>query len=282
MLPAATLFAQTTSSSLPVISVFQFNGAATYAPRITSAVNAGLSSSKRVRLVDRTTFDRTMKELQLSATASFRDNTVIVRAGQQTGAQYVLEGNLTSVNFDNQRIGQVNQHTCNIEAQLKLTDIETGVSDFATLKGNSMIADNSRSANETLLRSSLNDLEAEVRTFARKRFPAIMDFLEVTEQNDKKGIVSFRVEGEGLTAKQTGSGGGIADFFGTNTKISIICPREVTRTDGTKRWVREEVARAKITTVEDGGTAICSVTDNGKKLQELIAQKARLVIKTIN
>ena len=84
-----------------------------------------------------------------------------------------------------------------------------------------------------------------------------------------------------LTASRASSG--ILDPSGWGkTLISIINLREVTRADGTIKKVQEEIAIAKIKEVEDGGTAICTVKDGGKRLQELVNQKAQLILKTTN
>lgn len=260
-------------SSLPVVSVLPFGGRGNF-DQAKSAITTGLTRSRRIRIVDRQTLDNVLKEQRITTTELFKDNTTIIRTGQLTGAQYVLEGTVTAVNYGNERIGDKYYNTCSVAVELRLTDIESGLSETKLIRGG--VRSEGRVEESNALATLVNDAEM----FARERFPASMQILEVLEANDKKGIISFRVEGEGLTAKRP-MGAGYFDFGG-RTQIRITSSRELTRPDGSKRTINEEVALAKIKTVEDGGTAICTVSDGGKKLQELWDKKAPLTLKTTN
>ncbi|MGM9506770.1 CsgG/HfaB family protein [Larkinella sp. GY13] len=268
-------------SSQPVVSVFPFKG--NYSDRVTSAVFSGLTSSRRVKTVDSSTLDEIVQQQKKSLDDKY-DQTNAIQAGQLAGAQFMINGEVTAVNFSNQRIGNVTYNNCNVEAKVQVTDLETGVSEFETLQSSS--SSSSNSDRDYLVNIAMSSLMSKAESFARRKFPASMQILEVLEKSEKKGIISFRVEGEGLTSKASASDGDELPFPfplpGMRTRIIITNQREVARPDGTKRIVNEEVAFAKIKKVEDGGTALCTVTEGGKRLQELWDKQARLMLKTTN
>ncbi|GAA4409203.1 hypothetical protein GCM10023187_32150 [Nibrella viscosa] len=268
-------------SSQPIVSVFPFRGH--YSERVTSSVFAGLTGSKRVKMVDPTILHEILQQQKVVLNENVNQETTI-QIGKLAGAQFMISGEVTALNFSNQQLGNTVYHNCNVEAKLQLTDIESGTSEFVALQGSSSSSTGDR---ENLVNIAMNSLTNKAENFARRKFPAVMQILEILEQNDKKGIVLFRVEGEGLTAKTSGG----SDFlplplplpdFNGRTRIIITNQRVVVRPDGSKRIVQEEVAFAKIKKVEDGGTALCTITEGGKKLQELWDRQARLMLKTTN
>ncbi|TAE21402.1 MAG: hypothetical protein EAZ91_25340 [Cytophagales bacterium] len=268
-----TFFESVAQSSLPVVSVIPFSGRGS-TEQAKASISAGLTQSRRIRLVDRQTLEKVLDEQRTTTSDVFKDNSTIIKTGQLTGAQYVLEGTVTDVNFGNAKVGDKYYNTCKVAVELKLTDIETGLSESTVLRGGV------QSEGQVDEGSAFATLRNDAEMFARRRFPASMQILEILEMSEKKGIVSFRVEGEGLTSKRP-QGDAVWDFGG-KTQIRITSSREVERPDGSKRTINEEVAMAKIKTVEDGGTAICTVSDGGKKLQELWEKKAPLSLKTTN
>lgn len=268
-----TFFEGLAQSSLPVVSVIPFSGRGS-TEQAKASISAGLTDSRRIRLVDRQTLEKVLEEQRTTTTDVFKDNSTIIKTGQLTGAQYVLEGTVTDVSFGTTKVGDKYYNTCRVAVELKLTDIETGLSESTVIRGGVQSEGNVDEG------SAFATLRNDTEMFARRRFPASMQILEILETSEKKGIVSFRVEGEGLTSKRPQ--GDVLWDFGGKTQIRITSSREVARPDGSKRTVNEEVAMAKIKTVEDGGTAICTVSEGGKKLQELWDKKAPLTLKTTN
>ncbi|RRB07213.1 hypothetical protein [Larkinella rosea] len=258
-------------SSQPLLSVSRFEGER--GDQVATAVFSGFTNSKRVKMTD----PETIAEIGRKGL-----ETTIVKT-----PAYLITGRVNAVNFGNHSSTTTNgkstyYHDCEVVIELKLTNVVTNETQTRMLSSSRSSTSNH---NDAFL-GAMQGLSSRANSYARERFPATLSILQILEESDRKGIVSFRAEGEGLSVVSS-STDVIIMSIKNKTRISIKHRYEVTRPDGTTRWIEEDAAEAKITKLEgsdetESKTAICSVTKGGEKLRDLWNKKATLVLVTTN
>ena len=162
-----------TIDTRPVVGVAQFSCEvdATYSGLVTEKVVEMLTKTKRFRVVDRTSHDKIKAELELQKSKAFMDSKNLVEQDVAVAAEKMITGHISKLpiyRIKNAQ-GSTRGYKAAIHFQLKVVDVETGLSSEATsFQGKTS---EEMLSPESALTASMNSLSEELFEYFRLNFP---------------------------------------------------------------------------------------------------------------
>lgn len=171
------------SDTRPVVGVAEFSceGNSKYAGLVTEKVVEMLTNTRRFQVVDRTSYDRVRDELELQKSEAFIDSENTSAQGVAIAAEKLITGHIAKIpvyamkNPD----GTVKGYRASVAFQMKVVDVETGLSTEATsFQGQTS---EMMLSPESAVTQSMTSLQEELEEYFRKNFPLQGKILKILE-----------------------------------------------------------------------------------------------------
>ncbi len=142
-----------------------------YAGLVTEKVVEVLTNSKRFRVVDRTSIDKVHEELELQKSEAFIDSENTAEQGVAVAAQSLVTGHITKIPVYAMKnaLGAVQGYKASVAFQMKIVDVETGLSTEATsFQGK---ASDLMMSPESAVTEAMKSLQSDLEEYFRINFP---------------------------------------------------------------------------------------------------------------
>ncbi|WP_304721492.1 CsgG/HfaB family protein [uncultured Alistipes sp.] len=198
-----SLWGYAQSDTRPVVGVAQFtcDGSYKYAGLVTEKVVEMLTNTHRFQVVDRTSYDKVHAELELQKSEAFIDSKNIANQGVAVAAEKMITGHIAKIpvyamkNPD----GSVKGYKASVAFQMKVVDVETGLSTEATsFQGQTSEI---MMSPESAVTQSMFSLQKELEEYFRKNFPLSAEIIK---------ILDYKKEVAGTLLLNVGKSHGIA------------------------------------------------------------------------
>ncbi len=157
-----------------------------YTGLVTEKVVEMLTNSKRFRVVDRTSRDKIMQELELQKSETFMDCKNLVEQDVAVAAEKMITGEIVKIPVYRIRNGDgsVRGYKASVAFQMKIVDVETGLSTEATsFEGK---ASKECLSPESAVVMAMMSIQNEIAEYFRINFPINADIVKIIQQ--KNGI----------------------------------------------------------------------------------------------
>lgn len=179
-------YAQPVDDDRQVVGVAEFTCKenSPYTRLVTEKVVEMLTNSKRFRVVDRTSRDKIVQELELQKSEAFIDSKNLVEQDVAVAAEKMITGEIVKIpvyrikNGD----GSVRGYKASVAFQMKVVDVATGLSTDATdFMGK---ASKECLSPESAVTMAMNSLEEDMAEYLRINFPVTAKLVKITEEHD--------------------------------------------------------------------------------------------------
>lgn len=184
-------YAQSDVDDRQVVGVAEFTckTESPYTALVTEKVVEMLTNSKRFRVVDRTSRDKIIQELELQKSEAFIDSKNLVEQDVAVAAEKMITGEIVKIpvyrikNGD----GSVRGYKASVAFQMKVVDVATGLSTEATsFEGKASDECLSPESAVTMAMMSLQDKMAE---YFRVNFPVTAKMIKILQEKDGVALV---------------------------------------------------------------------------------------------
>jgi hypothetical protein len=186
-------YAQT--DTRPVVGVAQFTSEVNskYNGAVTEKVVEILTQTKRFQVVDRTSMDKVYQELELQKSEAFIDSKNTAEQGVAVAAQSMITGHIVKlpVYREKNSNGSTRGYKASVYFQLKVVDVETGLSTEATSFEGKVSKE--MLSPESAVAEATASLENELRDYFLKNFPVkakISKIIESKKDAAKKVLIN--------------------------------------------------------------------------------------------
>ena len=171
------------SDTRPVVGVAQFtcDGSSKYAGLVTEKVVEMLTNTHRFQVVDRTSYDKVHAELELQKSEAFIDSENAAAQGVAVAAEKIITGHIAKIPVYAMKNpnGSVKGYKASVAFQMKVVDVETGISTEATsFQGQTS---EMMMSPESAVTQSMFSLQGELEEYFRKNFPLQGKILKILE-----------------------------------------------------------------------------------------------------
>lgn len=182
-------YAQPVDDDRQVVGVAEFSCKenSPYTGLVTEKVVEMLTNSKRFRVVDRTSRDKIVQELELQKSEAFIDSENLVEQDVAIAAEKMITGEIVKIpvyrikNGD----GSVRGYKASVAFQMKVVDVATGLSTEATsFEGK---ASDECLSPESAVTMAMMSLEDEISEYFRINFPVTAKLMRILKE--KNGTV---------------------------------------------------------------------------------------------
>ena len=185
-----SLHAQVDNRTVVGVASFTCEGNNRYAALVTENVVEMLTNSHRFRVVDRTSMDKVQAELELQKTEAFIDSDNTAAQGAAVAAEKLVTGHITKIPVYaiKNTNGTINGYQASVAFQMKIVDVETGVSTEATSfegKTSSLMI-----SPESAVNNAMASLNHELEEYFRINFPLTTHIVKIL---DSKNTVATKV-----------------------------------------------------------------------------------------
>lgn len=258
-----------------IIGIIPFNyQESTYkkqAEQLQNIVTRVFNANTRISLLDRSKVSAIQKELNLQKDKEYI-NGKTVKQNKAYGAQYIIIGNLTSVEIEKSKFSGINPFNknaatttttskCKVSFTLQKIDVTTGELNatkvFDVASNGAIETENFKKESDPFknaIEINSEKINHEVRAWVAKLFPPLLKFHGL-EEKDKKGIPKF-------VALVTESDNPIQP--GDLISVLEIEPFEF---EGVQKHRRTEVSVLKVKEVQ-GDVLKCAILTGGKVIEE--------------
>lgn len=179
-------YAQFNDDDRQVVGVAEFSckESSPYTRLVTEKVVEMLTNSKRFRVVDRTSRDKIVQELELQKSEAFMDSKVLVEQNAAVAAEKMITGEIVKIPVYRMRNGDgtVRGYKASVAFQMKIVDVATGVSTEATsFEGKASDECLSPEAAVTMAMESLQDNLAK---YFLLNFPVRAKLMRILQEKD--------------------------------------------------------------------------------------------------
>lgn len=188
-------YAQTNKDNRQVVGVSEFSckESSPYTSLVTEKVVEVLTNSKRFQVVDRTSRDKIVEELELQKSEAFLDSKNLVEQDIAVAAEKMVTGEIIKIpvyrikNGD----GSVRGYKASVAFQMKVVDVATGLSSEATsFEGK---ASKECLSPESAVTMAMASLEEEMKEYFRINFPVTAKLMKIIkEKNGSAEIVLLK------------------------------------------------------------------------------------------
>ncbi len=180
-------YAQPDVDNRQVVGVAEFSCAenSPYTGLVTEKVVEMLTNSKRFRVVDRTSRDRIVQELELQKSEAFIDSENLVEQDIAVAAEKMITGEIIKIPVYRVKNGDgtVRGYKASVAFQMKIVDVATGLSTEATsFEGK---ASNECLSPESAVTMAMMSVQGEIAEYFRVNFPVTGKMMKILEE--KKG-----------------------------------------------------------------------------------------------
>lgn len=244
----------------PVVGVAQFtcDEESPYTGLVTEKVVEMLTNTHRFVVVDRTSLDKVQDELELQKSEAFLDSDNLAEQGAAVAAEKLITGHIVKIPV--YRVSNPNGTTRGYKAsvafQLKVVDVETGVSNEA--QGFDGKCSKEMLSPESAVTSAMQSLQENIYEYFRINFPVTGKVLRIL---DKKTILVGIGKEAGV---KVGDAFAVESIEMLNGKPypSEIGKAKVEKLSGesfSECSVPAKVASAITSTIENNGTVRCNL-----------------------
>lgn len=169
----------------PIVGVTPFtcDSESPYTRYVTEKVVEMLTNTHRFQVVDRTSIDKVIAELELQKREEFIESEHLVEQGKQYGAEKVITGHIAKIPIYRMMNsnGTVRGYKGSVAFQMKIVDTQTGLSSEATsFQGKTSKECLSPEAAVTM---AMESLQAEIYEYFRVNFPLTAPVVRVLNDN---------------------------------------------------------------------------------------------------
>ncbi|MCF0185147.1 MAG: penicillin-binding protein activator LpoB [Bacteroidaceae bacterium] len=167
------------------VAEFSCKEASPYTKLVTEKVVEMLTNSKRFRVVDRTSRDKIVEELELQKTEAFIDSENLVEQDIAVAAEKMITGEIIKIPVYRMKNGDgsVRGYKASVAFQMKIVDVATGLStEAASFEGKASQECLSPESAVTMAMTSMQDKIAE---YFRLNFPVTAKVIKII--NEKNG-----------------------------------------------------------------------------------------------
>lgn len=185
-----TLHSQEDSRTVVGVAAFTCEGSQQYAGLVTENVVEMLTNSHRFRVVDRTSIDKVHAELELQKSEAFIDSQNTATQGVAVAAEKMITGHITKIPvyaIKNSN-GTVKGYQASVAFQMKVVDVETGLSTEATSfqgKTSELML-----SPESAVNNAMASLKNELEDYFRVNFPLTAKIVKIL---DSKNSIATKV-----------------------------------------------------------------------------------------
>lgn len=181
-------YAQSDGDDRQVVGVAEFSCKenSPYVRLVTEKVVEMLTNSRRFRVVDRTSRDKIVQELELQKSEAFMDSENLVEQDVAVGAEKLITGEIVKIPVYRikNRDGSVRGYKASVAFQMKIVDVATGLSTEATsFEGKASEECLSPESAVTMAMMSIQDQIAE---YFRINFPLRAKLMKILQE--KNGV----------------------------------------------------------------------------------------------
>lgn len=181
-------YAQSDGDDRQVVGVAEFSCKenSPYVRLVTEKVVEMLTNSRRFRVVDRTSRDKIVQELELQKSEAFMDSENLVEQDVAVGAEKLITGEIVKIPVYRikNRDGSVRGYKASVAFQMKVVDVATGLSTEATsFEGKASEECLSPESAVTMAMMSIQDQIAE---YFRINFPLRAKLMKILQE--KNGV----------------------------------------------------------------------------------------------
>lgn len=184
------------SDTRPVVGVapFMCEESSKYAGLVTEKVVEMLTNTHRFRVVDRTSYDKVHAELELQKSEAFIDSENTATQGIAVAAEKMITGHIAKIPVYaiKNPYGSVKGYKASVAFQMKIVDVETGLSNEATsFQGQTS---EMMLSPESAVTQSMASLQGELEEYFRVNFPLEGKIVKILDStNDKAALVLLNV-----------------------------------------------------------------------------------------
>ncbi len=179
-------YAQPVDDERQVVGVAEFSCKenSPYTGLVTEKVVEMLTNSKRFRVVDRTSRDKIVQELELQKSEAFIDSENLVEQDVAIAAEKMITGEIVKIpvyrikNGD----GSVRGYKASVAFQMKVVDVATGLSTEAT--GFEGKASDECLSPESAVTMAMMSLEDEISEYFRINFPVTAKLMRILKEKN--------------------------------------------------------------------------------------------------
>lgn len=155
-----------------------------YTGLVTEKVVEMLTNSKRFRVVDRTSRDKIVQELELQKSEAFIDSDNLVEQDVAVAAEKMITGEIVKIPVYRMKNGDgsIRGYKASVAFQMKVVDVATGISNEATsFEGK---ASDECLSPESAVTMAMMSLEDEISEYFRINFPVIAKLMKILKEKN--------------------------------------------------------------------------------------------------
>lgn len=183
-------YAQSSEDDRLVVGVAEFSckESSPYTGLVTEKVVEMLTNSKRFRVVDRTSREKIIQELELQKSEAFIDSENLVEQDVAVAAEKMITGEIVKIPIYRMKNGDgsVRGYKASVAFQMKIVDVATGLSTKATsFEGK---ASDECLSPESAVTMAMMSLQDEIAEYFRVNFPVSAKLMKILEE--KNGVAT--------------------------------------------------------------------------------------------
>lgn len=140
-----------------------------------------VTNTKRFIVVDRTSYDKVIEELELQKSEAFIDSKNTAAQGMAVAAEYIIIGHLIKMNIYTMKNpdGSVNGYKASAAFTLKVNDVETGITTEAESFQTSVSP--MAASKEQAVNQALQSVEEPLLEYFKKSFPVNVNIVRILD-----------------------------------------------------------------------------------------------------
>ncbi len=239
-----------TADLKPVVGVAEFTSEvdSKYSSAVAEKVVQVVTNTKRVTVVDRTSYDKIKKELEFQKTEAFLDSKNTVKQEVALAAQNMIVGHIVKMSIYSMKNsdGSINGYKSSVAFTIKVNDVETG----KTTEAKSFQTDVSplMLSPESAVTEALKSIEKDLTEYFTKAFPLKTKIIKIITTKKESAAVVLIVGGK---------------TFGFKEGDKLIVEK-IEMLDG--KPYPTQIGELKITNMAGEDFSECNVSDGGKEI----------------
>ncbi|MGN1219482.1 MAG: CsgG/HfaB family protein [Candidatus Cryptobacteroides sp.] len=177
-------YSDTDNRQVVGVAEFSCKEQSPYTRLVTEKVVEMLTQSKRFIVVDRTSRDKIVEELELQKTEAFIDSRNLVEQDVAVAAEKMIVGEIVKIPVYRIRNGDgsVRGYKASVAFQMKVVDVSTGISTEAmSFQGK---ASNECLSPESAVTMAMCSLQDDIARFFRVNFPVTAKLVKIIKENN--------------------------------------------------------------------------------------------------
>lgn len=187
-------FSQTDGRKVVGVAKFTSEVDSPFCASVAEKVVQVVTNTKRFIVVDRTSYDKVVEELELQKSEAFIDSKNTAAQGMAVAAEYIIIGHLIKMNIYTMKNpdGSVNGYKASAAFTLKVNDVETGITTEA--EGFQTSVSPMAASKEQAVNQALQSVEEPLYEYFKKTFPVNVNIVKILETK-KDAVTTLLVDG---------------------------------------------------------------------------------------